>query len=238
MVLGLDKLKARLDTRLALQLKDSHVDDWVEATSQERHHFQLKNKHVVRWGEVRRDFENELSNGATSVCLVVSNTRQRSRLLRSRARVARATVMAFPSALKPVRVVASATVRRALRAICVKPGPRATDLEMLWMVIAHTWRNTRKPGSFVRTSRVLDALVDPGVPLRFRWKPTKDWLRAKKHLSVIRDFTFRIEDGHFFHDDGAGARGRLSCRTPEFSEFIRLVLKNPPSTLDSVRALL
>jgi hypothetical protein len=180
-VLGLDKLRAKLDTRLALQLKDSHVDDWVEATNQERHHFQLKNKKVVRWDEVRRDFENELSAGATSACLVVSNTRQRSQLLRSKTRVARARVMVFPAALNPVRVVAAASVRRALRAICVKPGPRGTDLEMLWMVIAHTWRNTRKPGRFVRTSRVLDALIDPGVPLRFRWKPTKDWLQPLGH---------------------------------------------------------
>jgi hypothetical protein len=236
-VLALYQLAGGKPSRLALQLKDAHVDDWVEESGGKRRHFQLKRKTRVSWREVAEDFKAQLRT-ADEVTLVVASSAQRKSLARSPARVAKAGVMVFPRHHKPERLLKTSLVRQAVVAACVKSKPTSADLDFLWAVIDFAWQNVRQPGLFKPVREIWEHLPDRTHLLRQTWTPTARWLKAAKVLSAIAGFTFSLDGGHLFYDDGAGTRGILSCRTSDFDEFVRSVLKTRPQSLDDVRELL
>ncbi|MGV3621335.1 MAG: hypothetical protein ACO1OB_10990 [Archangium sp.] len=237
-VLALERLAGGRITALAFQLENAHVDDWVESSAK-HHHYQLKRKQKPSWGEVADDFGRELANGAGSVTLVVPTTKAAVKLRRSRTRVKHAGVLVFPPALSPRKVLVHHLVRPSIQAACVIPDATDADLEHLWSVIDFVWQRVRKVGEFVDVRRVLEEIPDQSFPpLRIPWVATDAWQEARSVLAAIKGFHFHIDGGHFFHDDGAGERGRLSCRTQAFDEFVTNVQKRNPKTLNEVRELL
>lgn len=221
--------------RLATQLRGAFVDDWVEKHGVDRHHYQLKRKHGVSWTEVASDFVQQLGT-AKSVSLVVHSRKAQGRLLRSKKRVVGATVLYFPGSIHPKDVMKFVHVAQALTAACVKAPPTAADLKLVWAVIATEWKNTQKPGHFVGIDRVVDRLSDPHVPVRVPWRRPPAWSKARKLLSAIPGLSWWVEGGHFFFEDGAGTRGRVSSRSSDFVEFVRLVVQGRITTADDVGA--
>ncbi len=139
-------------TRLALQLKDCHVDDWVEDGACERHFFQLKRKKTVTWSAVRSEFVAQLSTKLkgknVKVSLVVCSKAQVQSLRSAKKAVPGARVLFFPPSLRPQDVLKAAPVVDTVRAACVKPAT-PSDLETIWSSIDFAWQKVRKPGKFV-----------------------------------------------------------------------------------------
>lgn len=164
--------------RAALQLKNCHVDDWVEDDAIERRFFQLKNSKAQTWGAVRGAFEAQARDRPRgrkmSLNLVIPAKSTRKRLLAARRRPANVRVQLFPSFAAPADYIRrNGVARAALEQACVLPLPTNSDLEVLWKETAFGWTNIRKPGAFVDTTRLVEALADQKhVPLVFRWEPT------------------------------------------------------------------
>ncbi|MCU0696744.1 MAG: hypothetical protein MUC96_09460 [Myxococcaceae bacterium] len=218
---------------LATQLRNAFVDDWVEKHGVAKHHYQLKRKASVSWSEVAADFRKQLKHSA-SATLVVHQRKTAVRLRRSKWRVRQAAVLCFPGSIRPGDVMKAALVAKVLHKVCVVARPTRSDLSVVWAVVAKTWKDVQNPGRFVHIERVVDRLTDPGVPVRVRWTPTPKWARAEKWLSAIGGLSFSIDGGHFHYDDGAGIRGRVSCRSSAFAEFVELVVQGKITKVNDV----
>lgn len=240
---ALERLLRGHESKLAFQLKNCHVDDWVEDLKTERHFFQLKRKKSVSWGSVRSEFVSQLATGVkgkrVKVSLVVHTELQVTKLRAAKGAVAGAEVLYFPGSLYPQDIIASKPANLAVRAVCVESSPTRSDLEAIWSSIDFAWQKVRKPGKFVDVEAVLDALSDQNFPpLRHPWQPTQVWKRAEKLLKRVGGLSFEINGGHFSYSDGAGTEGRVSCRTPTFRTFALRVLTHRPKNLDAVWDLL
>lgn len=240
---ALERLLRGHESKLALQLKHCHVDDWVEDLKTERHFFQLKRKKAVSWGTVRSEFVSQLSTGVkgktVKVTLVVRTQLQVTKLRAAKKAVAGAEVLYFPGSLYPQDVITSKPANLTVRAVCVESSPTRSELEAIWSSIDFAWQKVRKPGKFVGIEGVLDALPDQNFPpLRHPWQPTPSWNKAEKLLNRVPGLSFGINGGHFTYSDGAGTEGRLSCRTTTFRKFALRVLTQRPKNLDAVWELL
>ncbi|MBL8954708.1 MAG: hypothetical protein JNK82_28280 [Myxococcaceae bacterium] len=231
-----------LELELSLQLPNCRVDDWVEDGPRRRDHFQLRRRRKTNWSTVAKAFEWQLAQRVASksvgVILVVQSAVEARRLAHSPGRVRGARVDWFPSATRPRELLGEPRIRADLVASCIKELPTRSDIEAIWAAIDFAWWNARQPGAFVDVQRVIAALQDQNLPLRFPWQPTAEWEQAEKLLRRVRGFSFSVRDGHFLYRDGAGTSGRLSCRTTSFRKFVRLVLKQRPSDLNATRSIL
>lgn len=242
-LLAVEQLRDGALSRLALQLRNSPVDDWVEELERERRHFQLKNKKDVRWSEVSAGFFQQWRSGRRKgrtlrVVLVVPSQRQSRTLARSKKAIARVEVRYFPSAVRPQDLFSRQPVQLTLRAACVERSPTSSDLEAIWSSIDFAWQKVRKPGRFVPIGAVLGALPDRELPLRQPWRPFADWRRAERVLRQVDGFSFGVRDGHFTYSDGTGTDGRKSCRISDFRGFVQRVLKQRPKNLAAVQDIL
>lgn len=239
-LVALRALEQGIRTRVAIQLRDCHVDDLVEARGADRAYFQLKRKAKASWREVRSDFVKELGAqraGTTSVTLVVNSEALAVRLANSRHAVVGANVLCFPAHDAPQAQIDDEPVVRDLVALCALAQPTPVNLETIWFAIDAAWQKARRPGKFVAVEKVVDALLDPEVPVRVAWKPTRAWLQAEKLLAAIPGLSFEIIGGHFFYSDAAGSQGHVSCRTSTFRSLVRCVLQQKPRTIDDFQEL-
>jgi len=242
-LVSLEALRKGTTRRLALQLRDCHVDDWVEDEPGARRHYQLRRRARQSWNDVRDAFQSQLRASvrgkALTVTWVVAKKGQASLLRTSVGRVEGAKVEHFPGWLRPECHIAGGPSRGALVSACVVPRPTRSDLEAIWKDVAFAWESVRCPGRFVSIKAVLERCDDQSqAPLRYSWTPPSWWTRAEQRLRGLRDFGFRLEDGHFFYSTTTGIQGRFSCRSEAFRQFANNVVTHRPRNLADVLELL
>lgn len=238
-LLAVESLLTGNKTRLALQLRNAPVDDWVEARGSERHHFQLKRSRSTSWAAVAEEFRAQLQSGGNrTVTLVVSSTNRARRLLRSRRREAAWRVIHFSGATKPRHQWRRGPVANVVERLCLRAVPTDSEREAIWSAIKTAWENVRKPGAFVDVAAVIEALPDRQIPIATPWNTDRRTERAMKILHAIEGMKVAIERGHFLYWFRDGIEGSISCRTSDFRKFVTEVLQQHPVQLDDVRGLL
>ncbi len=237
------EVAAGKQVRVASQLKNTRVDDWVEDRADLRSHFQLKRVKKLGWSAVRPDFEAQrrvrYKGRRLELCLVVASQKVAAQLRCARRPVKDVAVVVFPGEARPERLLRQAgKVQLAAAASCVLEKPTPSDLEMIWKDVAFAWENARRLGRFVDVGEVIGRLNDLPTPIRRRWRPTRSWRDARAHLAQVNGVSVEVRSGMLSYSTSSGISGRLPCTSHRFRRFVEAVRRERPSSVESVLELL
>lgn len=240
---AVDEVSCGAPVRFAAQLKNAHVDDWVEDRAKSRAHFQLKRVKSLGWSAVRSDFATQaaprVGGKALQLSLVVPTKSLVRKLNQARRRVPGVLVMHFPGWTAPdAHIGSDGPGRAALFSACVLTMPTRSDLEAIWKEVAFAWDNARKLGAFVPARRVLARLKDQHLPIKRAWEPTADWRSARKQLSRIRELSVEVRSGMLLYSTSSGIDGMISCTSAGFERFVEAVNRKRPVNVESLLELM
>lgn len=240
-------LKNGRNTQMAEQIL-SFVDDfWTKDDTGREQFFQLKNVQAPSWTQdIKADFIaqekiNKSKNIKGVLYLVNSNEEKVSTLIQNIPGGLKATsIMYFAPDKKTSSILTSFDAfKQAFEAICARPNPLLSDLDMLvWAIIKH-WTNNGS--SEVDVENFFQELADqhqaevylkqPGIIL------PNNWQQAKRILDKIPDYTYTVDTGYFMSEYKKGLETfafSYAVNHDCFAKFLSMVISREPNSYDEL----